>query len=185
MTIKATQEGRNLHIRVEGVDDPFVIRPLPGRAGLQITETYIAGSTGQARAEAITEALQMAVDGAVWDEGTQRWAPLPEDEQVNYTRIGFELALAEAESVLLPAFFWQTVLGIDGVNEYIEGGEGLAGSVKALGALVARLGRLRPQTSLSTASAAPTSTASTRRTSTRPGGGKPGKQPRDRLPKQN
>lgn len=146
MTIHATKVGRDLHITVEGVDDPFVIRPLPGAAGLQITDTYLNTLVGSAMAAETTEALMMAVDGARRDDDG-RWIPVPEDEQTNYARIGMELSQAEAETVLMPAFFWQTILGVDGVNAYIEGGEGIAGTLKASGALTARLGRLTRRTS--------------------------------------
>lgn len=151
MTIEAKQVGRNLHLTVEGAGDAYVIPPLPGRAGVQITDTFVRSSTGHTRAEELTEALMMAVDGARLDPETGRWVPLPEEQQTNYNRIGMELSQAEAEQVLMPAFFWQTTLGIDGVKAYIEGGEGTAGALKAVGALSARMGLLARRTSPRTA----------------------------------
>ena len=145
MSVTATKVGRDLHLQFEGVDAPFVIHPLPGRAGLQITDTYLAISGGENRAQDLTQALQIAVDGAV-REG-DRWVPLPDDQQTNFNRIGDELSQDEAEAILMPAFFWQTILGMDGVKAYLEGGEGLSGTLKATGALSRRLGLLVRPTS--------------------------------------
>lgn len=144
--IKAEKVGRNLHITLEGVDGAFVIHPLPGRAGLQITGTYLETYAGGA--VNLLPALQMAVDGAVLVDGL--WVPVPDEEQTNYNRIGLELSQEESEAVIMPAFFWQTVLGMDGVRAYIEGGEGLAGTLKASGALSRRLGILALPTSPAT-----------------------------------
>ena len=145
MSVTATKVGRDLHLQFEGVDAPFVIRPLPGRAGLAITDTYLAISGGENRAQDLTQALQIAVDGAVRDG--DRWVPVPDDQQTNFNRIGEELSQDEAESILMPAFFWQTILGMDGVKAYLEGGEGLSGTLKATGALSRRLGLLVRPTS--------------------------------------
>lgn len=140
--ITAKKDGRNLVLTMEGVD-PFVIRPLPGHAGIQITDTYLESIAG--KTVEIAAALQMAVDGAVLEDG--RWVPRPEAEQTNWARFGMELSQAESELIIMPAFFWQTILGLDGVRAYIEGGEGLAGTLKASGALTARLGLLARRTS--------------------------------------
>lgn len=150
MTITADKVGRNLHITLEGVPDPFVIRPLPGRAGIQVTDTYLNYSGGDATVDMIA-ALTMAVDGARQNAITGLWEPLPEAEQTNMNRIGLELSQEEGNDVIMPALFWQTILGLDGVKQYIEGGEGLTGTLKAAGALAARLGRLTPRTSPSSA----------------------------------
>jgi len=144
--IDATKDGRNLVITLQGVD-PFVVHPLPGHAGRQITDTYLTTLSGQTAD--LTAALQMAVDGAVLDG--DRWVPRPEAEQINFNRLGMELSQDEAEMIIMPAFFWQTILGMDGVRAYIEGGEGLAGTLKASGALTARLGLLARRTSPRTA----------------------------------
>ena len=140
MTVTAEKVGRNLHLTFEGVEEPFIIKPLPGRAGIAITDTYLAISGGENRAQDLTRALQIAVDGAVRDG--DRWVPVPEDRQTNFNRIGEELSQDEAESILMPAFFWQTILGMDGVKAYLEGGEGLSGTLRATGALSRRLGLL-------------------------------------------
>lgn len=141
--ITATKQGRNLLIAVEGIEEPFVIRPLPGYAGIQMTNDYLAtmGGNGQN----LVGALQMAVDGARENTITGLWEPVPEEQQTNYSRIGRELSQTEAEWVLMPAFFWQTVLGMDGVKTYVEGmtdndGNGLGGTLKAAAALTSRLG---------------------------------------------
>lgn len=137
--ITATKDGRNLVLTMEGVD-PFVIRPLPGHAGRQITDTYLTSVAGGSSTMDLTAALQMAVDGALHEDDV--WVPLPEAEQTNFARIGMELSQEEAELIIMPAFFWQTILGMDGVKAYIQGGEGLAGTLKASGALTTRLGLL-------------------------------------------
>ena len=182
MTITAAQQGRDLHITVIGIEEPFIIKPLPGRAGMQITDTYLNGATGAATSEQMTDALAIAVDGAVLDGDL--WVPRPLDERAVGNRMGLELSIPETESVALAAMFWQTILGVSGVNAYIEGGEGLAGGVKALWALVARLGLSPSRTSPSSALDTLIQLANTPTTST-PTGGKPNvKQPQDRLPKQ-
>lgn len=140
MTVTAEKVGRSLHLKFEGVEEPFIIKPLPGRAGLAITDTYLAISGGENRAQDLTQALQIAVDGAV-REG-DRWVPVAEDQQTNFNRIGDELSQDEAEAILMPAFFWQTILGMDGVKAYLEGGEGLSGTLRATSALARRLGFL-------------------------------------------
>lgn len=143
--ITASKDGRNLVLTMEGVDDPFVIRPLPGHAGRAITDIYLNSITGNTTGADLAAALQMAVDGAVLDGDT--WQPKPEAEQVNFNRIGMELSQEESELILMPAFFWQTILGMDGVRAYIDGGEGLSGTLKASGALSTRLGLLARRTS--------------------------------------
>lgn len=173
--ITAEKVGRDLHLTMDGVEKPFIIHPLPGKAGIQITDTYLTAMSTNQTGAVFSEALQMAVDGAVFDAEADRWVPVPEDEQVNFARFGTELSQAESELIIMPAFFWQTILGMDGVREYIEGGEGIAGTLKASGALSSRLGLWARMTSPSTGSENPTRTGSTRTTSTRPGGKRPAK----------
>lgn len=178
MTVTAAQVGRDLHLTVEGVADPFVIAPLPGRVGKTLTDKYIECSAG-GDATGMEELLMISVDGGtVGDDGTL----IPHTDLPNYQRIGEELSLAEAQDVLLPAFFWQTILGIRGVNIYLEAGGGDAGGVKALWALLEAMAISPSRTSPSSALETLTqSQASTRPTSTRKGGRKPGRQPLDRL----
>lgn len=130
--------GRNLAIHLEGVDEPFIVRPLAGNAGVQVTETYIGGTGGIGSAEDLAAALMMAVDGAVEDPATGRWVPLPEEERTTYNRMGVEVTQAEAEDILSAAFFWQTALGDDGVRLFLDGGGGAMGALRALSALKAR-----------------------------------------------
>lgn len=137
--LTAEQVDRDLVLIVAGVA-PFVIHPLPGRQGKQITDTYLLGAQGKTTGDEIEAALMIAVDGGVWDDERGRFVPRPEADRTVYNRVHDELRLGEAESILLPAFFWQTILGIAGVTAYIEGGEGMRGGVKALAALAARLG---------------------------------------------
>ena len=149
--ITTARVGRDLHITVEGVDDPYVVRPLPGHAGVQISDTFLGATGSLGTAEDLAEALMMAVDGAVQDEATGRWVPVPEDQRTNYNRLGRELRQSEAESVLMPAFFWQSILGDGGVRLYVEGGGGLPGTLKATGAMAGRLRLLQQRTSPSSA----------------------------------
>lgn len=172
--LKAEQVGRDLHLTLEGVDGAFVVHPLPGRIGVQVTDTYLDGTVGNASSAEVEEALMLAADGGQWDDEKQRYVPLPEEQRTVYNRVSGELRLGEAESILLPAFFWQTVIGISGVKAYIDGGEGVAGSVKALWALVARLGVSPQKTSPSSAlDTLIQLQGSTRSMSTRPTGSVP------------
>lgn len=144
--ITAKKVGRNLEITLEGVA-PFVVRPLPGLAGVQVTDTYLGTAGGAPGIEEMEAAFVMAVDGARQNALTGVWEPVPVEDRTNYTRIGLELSQAEAELILMPAFLWQTTLGMDGVNAYIEAGGGLPGTLKATGALSRRLGLLARPTS--------------------------------------
>src|SRR5687768_2222005 len=99
MTVHAEKVGRNLHLRFEGIEEPFVIKPLPGRAGVQITDTYLQAAGGSTAD--IIAAMQIAVDGGRQNAITGRWEPLPEEEQTNHNRIGNELSQSESESILL------------------------------------------------------------------------------------
>jgi len=145
MTVTAEKVGRNLVLTMEGVE-PFTVRPLPGLAGIQITDAYIHAAGGMSAAD-MEAAFVMAVDGARENTITGRWEPVPAEERANYNRIARELSQAEAEEILMPAFLWQTTLGMDGVKAYLEGGGGLAGTLKATGALSRRLGLLARTTS--------------------------------------
>lgn len=145
MTVTAEQQGRNLVLTMEGVD-PFVVRPLPGLAGVQITDAYLDAAGGISLDE-MDAAFRMAVDGARENAITGRWEPVPVDEQTNYARVGRELSQAEAEQILMPAFLWQSTLGIEGVKAYLGVGGGLAGTLKATAALSRRLGLLARPTS--------------------------------------
>lgn len=53
--------------------------------------------------------------------------------------MGEPIRQQEAEALCLAAFYWQTVVGMEAVEAFIEGGEGTAGSLKALGLLQTRL----------------------------------------------
>lgn len=136
--ITTTRDGRNLVIHVDDVDSPFVVTPLPGLAGVQVFETYLGGTGGIGTAEELAEALMMSVDGAVHDEETGRWRPLPEAQRTTYDRIGHELSQAEAEDVLNVSFLWQSALGDDGVRVFLDNGGGVKGLLAALTAFRAR-----------------------------------------------
>lgn len=180
MTVTATKVGRDLHLTVEGAGDPFVIRPLPGWAGRDLTERYLALAAGHADASDMEELLQHAADGVTPDGEWITGGPV-------YTAIDNRLSLDEAHDVLVPALLWQTVLGMKGVNTFLAQGGGDAGAVKALWSLVSTLGGSSSLTSPASALETLIRTlAPTPPTSTPQGGVKPGKQPQDRLhPRQN
>lgn len=184
MAITATQEGRNLHLTVEGLD-PFIVKPLPGNAGLQITDTYLNMATGSGDQTDVTLALVMALDGAVHDVDSDKWVPVAEADRHVSNRLGIELSAAEMEDVSMAAFFWQTILGPAGVNTYLEAGGGVGGHTKAMWALVTRLGLSPLLTSPSSALEDLTRLqGSIPNMSTPPNGAKPGRKPQDRLQKQ-
>lgn len=56
--------------------------------------------------------------------------------------VGVPMRQEESEALVLCAFYWQGVVGIEAVNAFIENGEGTAGSLKALRLLQMRLGLL-------------------------------------------
>lgn len=131
--ITAEQVGRNLHLTVEGVEEPFIIHPLPGYAGEKATQVFIEIAAQKRPPEELEGVWQMVLDGVTAD-GT------PVKDGPNWTRIRNTLSLHEGEDVLHPAFYWQTTLGIDGVTEYLEVGGGLAGAGKVLKRLILTLG---------------------------------------------
>lgn len=133
MTTTASLEGRNLHIHIEGIDEPFIIKPLGGRRGQALTNLFIQIVASERPGSEMEAVLEEAVGSDV------------------YEQVQDELSLSEGQSVLLPAFYWQTVLGIDGVNAYLTGGEGMAGAKKALLLLTMSLGISPTQTAPSTA----------------------------------
>ncbi|MEN0083998.1 MAG: hypothetical protein AAGC66_04440 [Leifsonia sp.] len=165
-----TQQGRDLHITIDGVDDPFVIRPVPGRRGQELTEYFLRVAAGQPL-DGLPDAppdmatvLNWAVNGV--DENGD-WITDGE----NSRRVFNQLTLSEGEDVLLPAFYWSSVLGIKGVQEYFAAGGGMAGGVKALGSLTMTLGISPLVTSQSSVLATPTpSQADTTTTSSPPDG---------------
>lgn len=167
--ITAALQGRDLAITVEGIESPFVIRPLPGRMGKQLTHEYLLTLDRQLPATRMEEILMISVDGGQWVAGEDGDVLMPLDpaDRTVYNRCDDELSTTEAQDVLHPAFFWQTVLGMDGINVYIKGGGGYAGGLKALGSLAQALGMSPLMTSLSSESATLTpSPASTSPTST-------------------
>lgn len=137
MTTTATLHGRDLVLAVEGIDDPFIIKPLPGVKGKELTHLFLAIATRQETPVPMETVLKWAVNGAERNDADE-WEWI--DDGPNSRRIEDELALHEAEDVFMPAFYWQTVLGIDGVNAFLRAGGGMTGSVKALGFLASTLG---------------------------------------------
>lgn len=141
--ITAAESGRNLIIQVEGLA-PYIINPLPGFAGQKAVEIFLNVAARQLQPEALLEAWQLAVDGVDENDNTITDGP-------TFTRISRELRLKEQDIVVQAAFYWQSVLGIDGVNVLLEGGEGLAASKKVLELLIWTLGISPTQTERSSA----------------------------------
>ncbi|RFA12641.1 hypothetical protein B7R21_09855 [Subtercola boreus] len=137
--ITATLAGRNLELTLDNIDQPFIIKPLPGRMGKQVTDHYLRITARAIPADGMEDLLRICVDGGRWHED-KTLVPLPEAHRTNYLRCEDELSTAEAQDVLLPALLWQTVLGMDGVTTYVDGGGGMAGGVAALRLLVTTLG---------------------------------------------
>lgn len=136
--ISAAQQGRDLAITVEGIESPFVIRPLPGRMGKALTDLYLRTIVRDLPVTQMEDVFRIALDGGQWDGDDL--IPLPYEQQTVYRRCDDELSTAEAQDVLHPAFFWQTVLGFSGVKAYTDAGGGFEGGVKALGFLAQTLG---------------------------------------------
>ena len=128
MSVTAKTEGRNLVLTVDFIEEPFIIEPLGGRAGQELTNDFLNIAAGLASPLGMDAVLARAVGADVFE------------------RVRDTLQLSEAEGVLLPAFYWQTVLGLDGVTAFISGGEGMAGAKKALSLLVLTLGISPTQT---------------------------------------
>ncbi|TFC59406.1 MULTISPECIES: hypothetical protein [unclassified Cryobacterium] len=126
--ITASLNGRNLHLHLGGIEEDFVITPLGGRDGQALTDEFLRTAIGVLPADGMEGILRRAVGPVVFE------------------RVKTELSLNEGEDILLPAFYWQTVLGMHGVNAYITGGEGLTGAKKALELLALTLGILPTQT---------------------------------------
>lgn len=126
--ITASLNGRNLHLHLGGVEEDFIIEPLGGRDGKALTNEFLQTSIGLLPVGGMEGILERAVGSAV------------------YERVQSEISVSEGESILLPAFYWQTVLGMDGVNAFITGGEGMAGAKKALELLALTLGISPTQT---------------------------------------
>lgn len=180
--ITAATEGRNLRLTVEGIDEPFIIKPLPGNAGYQLTDTFLRTNIGQATPTEMNDALAMAVDGGMKDG--DRWVPVPVEQRANWQRLGDEVSLGEAEDIAMAAMMWQTVLQDVGVNIYLNSGGGVEGLSKATGALVARMGLSSHLTSPSSALESLIQLQDSFPSTSSPRDGvKPGKQPQDRRPK--
>lgn len=138
-TVSASIQGRNLALALDDIDEPFIIRPIPGNAGHQVTDFYIRTLSRAAEPAEMALALAIALDGAVHTK-SDSWAPVPPEERVNSLRLGNEVSAAEGEDITMAAFFWQTILNAAGVNAYLSAGGGVAGIAKATMLLIHRMG---------------------------------------------
>lgn len=78
------------------------------------------------------DTLGYLTDGAVFIDREKR-AGEPE-------LTGTPIRQEEGESICYASFLWQTVIGMEGVNVFLAGGEGTEGSLKAIRLLQIRLG---------------------------------------------
>lgn len=171
MSVTAAQKGRNLILTLEGVE-PFEIAPLPALVGEQATDQFIRICAQEESKDGLEVLFQQAVDGVDDDLNPILGGP-------NWTRIKRTLSMAEGEEIIVPALYWQTTLGIEGVNAFIEGGGGMPGAKKALELLIWTLGisptLTAPSSALETLIRKP---GLTPLTSTPLGGAKPERLPR-------
>lgn len=182
---RAAQQGRNLALFVEDIDEPFIVRPLPAKRGRALTETFAGIALGVDETQqpaAVSEAVFIEainpdnyarMAGGYVDEfdstgryvttwsttGSTRHERLAEltaparfiareaNPDLGEPEVdGEPIRQEEAESLSLCAFYWQSVVGMEAVEAFLEGGEGTAGSLKALRLLLIRIGR-SPSTS--------------------------------------
>src|SRR5690606_17555587 len=154
----ATAEGRRLMLRLEGIDTPIAVDPLPAKRGRVLTEQFIGIAAGkvsgalaeQVLIEAINPHNYARISGEYVDEFdaagayVQTWGPegaavrpaladttgpdgikyahrdaFPDEAPVD----GEPIRQEEAETLCMAAFYWQTVVGMEGVTAFLEGGE--------------------------------------------------------------
>lgn len=197
----ATTEGRQLVLTVDGIDEPFIVDPIPARRGYTLTDTFMRVSLhkvpgiktqyGRAESESVFmesigpenysrisglyvdlvefdaetgEAGQVLAtftpDGGSWEDPDHKsihyytatgalFMARPENPAAGEEYLDVEsLRQEQAESLTLCAFYWQTVVGMEAVNAFIESGEDTMASVKALSLLMTRMDPLRGVTSL-------------------------------------
>lgn len=112
------------------------------------------------------------IDKTVW-EGLPEGAPpgLLFVARDDGTITGEPIRQEEGESLCIAAFYWQTVAGMEAVNEFIGGGEGSVGSLKALNVLTFRMGLSPSRTSHNSGLESLIQTDATAIMNTRNGGG--------------
>lgn len=170
MAVNAAQDGRNLRLTVEGIEEPFIIRPLPGRRGQELTSYFLTIAAQQPLVQPDGSPLNMETVLAWAVDGVDAEGEWISDGPIN-KRILNTLTLEEGQDVYLPAFYWCSVLGIDGVIDYFAAGGGMSGGLKAMRSLTLTLGISPLVTSPDSVSETLTSEASTPTTSTPNGGG--------------
>lgn len=200
--------------------DDIIVDPLPAKRGVQLSRLYVTQALGtipelgvetptsegleSVFIEAvgpdnyarIAGAIVVATEegSAVRDAGVRYLAYEEHDGQV--APDGEPLRHEEIQNILQAAFFWQSVVGIDGVNAYLENSDLTSG--KALGLLLTALGIQLSRTSRSSESENQTPQAGTPGTSTptgtsssvvlppvRSGTGNVVRQPMDHQPRRN
>lgn len=161
--MKATQVGRNLRLEIEGLES-ITVQPLKAKHGLMLTQGFTEYATKGISNELWEGMLLGALDG--FDENDE-----PIRDGTNYAYLQENATLAEGEQILHAAFYWQTILGMDGVNAYLDEGGGVGGALKVMSALLFRLGLSHLTTSPNTESVnadpmADTSTTSSQKAGT-------------------
>jgi hypothetical protein len=148
--INATLQGRRLVLTVSGGDDdpaiePFVISPLPGDTGRALTADYLnlILGIGNVTEERKAEIFEISLDGVDPATGHLRRDEISgEPLKPNSDRIGQEVTQEEGEALVLAAFMWHTIVGMDGVRAFLNdmGREGaVAAAGKAVRLLTQRL----------------------------------------------
>lgn len=149
----ATQEGRNLVIRVPGIDDPFVVTPISAKRGQYLTERYLSASlrgipTDQAEGifiesfgpENYSRTFGCIVEQVEDSPGVKGWRKrIPADGEIEPE--GLALRQEEGETLCMAAFFWNSIIGMEGVNALLDSSTvGTSGILKANGLIQLRLG---------------------------------------------
>lgn len=133
----ASKVGRDLHLSVQGLD-PFVIKPLNGRRGLELSNLWLDIALGIDVGLGAGAALFRAVDGVGPDGEWIERGPIA-------TRMESELSLEEGYVAMHAALIWQTILGMPGVEKFIADGGGHDANLKAYRELTSRLAPSRLQ----------------------------------------
>jgi len=178
-----TESGRALILTLTQNDDedpiePFIVQPLPMKIGRQLTAEYLQMAVRPEHPDPLLpemtqerkeDIFTICIDGADPD-GNVRTDENGDPIRPQRDRADALLSQAEGEELLIKAFMWQTIVGMDGLKAFDEGNGGTAGALKAIRLLQMRLGLLPSTTSRSTASANQTQQADTPDTTIRAAG---------------
>lgn len=174
-------------IAAGSVIDDFLVDPLPAKRGMYLSRQFVQVSLGTIPDVAVEPADPAAMEsllieslGAANYERLAGCIVVPVDDEDHRARgvrfVEFEehdgrvatdgepLRQEEVRQVMLAAFYWQSVLGIEGVRAFLETPESSGG--KVLGLLLVALGVQLSRTSRGSASEPQTQQAVTPATNT-------------------